>query len=208
MFRVETWSTGGSTRGINHGDGKDRGSKSRRVSLGRKAHGAGTGTGKGPWPPLCEGRGAVGRKEVGTVAVPSLSRVRLFATLWTAAHQASLSFTISRSLLRLLSIELVMPSNHLILCHPLLFLPSIFPSFRVFSSESALHIEVLELQLQSPHFTGILPFWGKNCHHLHQQHTSRLSPADPSPQYTLPPQPSGPWERLLNCEVPFKISLL
>ena len=137
MFRVETWSTGGSTRGINHGDGKDRGSKSRRVSLGRKAHGAGTGAGKGPWPPLCEGRGAVGRKEVGTVAVPSLSRVRLFATLWTAAHQASLSFTISRSLLRLLSIELVMPSNHLILCHPLLFLPSIFPSFRVFSSESA-----------------------------------------------------------------------
>ena len=59
---------------------------------------------------------------------------------WTAAHQASLSFTISPSLLRLMSMESVMPSNHLILCCPLLFLPSIFPSIRVFSSELALHI--------------------------------------------------------------------
>ena len=67
-------------------------------------------------------------------------RVRLFATPWTAACQASLSFTISQSLLKLMSIELVMPSNHLILCCPLLLLPSIFPSNRVFSSESALHI--------------------------------------------------------------------
>ena len=62
------------------------------------------------------------------------------ATPWTAAHQASLSITNSRSLLRLTSIELVMPSNHLILCHPLLLLPSVFPSIRVFSSESALRI--------------------------------------------------------------------
>ena len=61
-------------------------------------------------------------------------------TPWTAAHQSSLSFTISRSLLKLMSIESVMPSNHLILCRPLLLLPSIFPSIRVFSSESALHI--------------------------------------------------------------------
>ena len=61
-------------------------------------------------------------------------------TPWTAARQASLFFTISRSLLRLMSFELVMSSNHLILCHPLLLLPSIFPSFRVFSNESALHI--------------------------------------------------------------------
>ena len=68
-----------------------------------------------------------------------LSYVRLFATLWTAAHQASLS-TNSRSLLELTSIKSVMPSNHLILCHPLLFPPSIFPSIRVFSSESLLHI--------------------------------------------------------------------
>ena len=63
--------------------------------------------------------------------VQSLSRVRLFATPWTAAHQAFLSFTISQSLLKFMSIELVMPSNHLILCHPLL-LPSIFSSIRYF----------------------------------------------------------------------------
>ena len=71
--------------------------------------------------------------------VQSLSRVRLFATSWTAARQASLSITNSRSLLRLMSIGSVMPSNHLILCHPLLW-PSIFPSIRVFSNESALRI--------------------------------------------------------------------
>ena len=68
-------------------------------------------------------------------AVQSLSHVQLFATPWTAAHQASLSIIISWSLLKLMSIESVMPSNHLILCHPLLLLPSIFPSIRVFSSE-------------------------------------------------------------------------
>ena len=73
-------------------------------------------------------------------SVQSLSCVRLFATPWTAARQASLSITNSRSLLKLMSIESVMPSNHLILCHPLLLLPSIFPSIRVFSNESALHI--------------------------------------------------------------------
>ena len=68
------------------------------------------------------------------------SHVRLFVTPWTAAHQASLSITNSWSLLKLMSIESVMPSNHLILCHSLLLLPSIFPSIRVFSSESVLHI--------------------------------------------------------------------
>ena len=73
-------------------------------------------------------------------SVQSLSRVRLFATPWTAVHQASLSFTISRSLPDFISIALMMPSNHLILCHPLLLLPSIFPSIRVFSNESALRI--------------------------------------------------------------------
>ena len=72
--------------------------------------------------------------------VQSLSHVRLFVTLWAAAHQASLSITNSRSLLKLTSIESVMPSNHLIFCHPLVFLPSIFPSIRVFSNESVLHI--------------------------------------------------------------------
>ena len=74
------------------------------------------------------------------VVAQLLSRVWLFVTPWTAACQASLSFTISRSLLDLMSIKLVMPSNHLILCHPLLLLPSIFPSIRVFPNESALHI--------------------------------------------------------------------
>ena len=68
------------------------------------------------------------------------SRVQLFATPWTAAGQASPSITSSQSLLKLMSIESVMPSNHLILCHPLLLQPSIFPSIRVFSSESVLHI--------------------------------------------------------------------
>ena len=68
------------------------------------------------------------------------SHVRLFATPWTAARQASLSFTIPQSLLKLMSIESVMPSNHLILGCPLLLLPSIFPGIRVFSSEPALHI--------------------------------------------------------------------
>ena len=65
---------------------------------------------------------------------------QLFATPWTAAHQASLSITNSQSLLKLMSIESVIPSNHLTLCRPLLFLPSIFPSIRVFSNESVLHI--------------------------------------------------------------------
>ena len=74
------------------------------------------------------------------IVLQLLSHVRLFATPWTSAHQASLSFTISWSLLKLMSIESVMQSNHLILCHPLLLLPSIFPSIRVFSNESTLHI--------------------------------------------------------------------
>ena len=72
-------------------------------------------------------------------SVQSLGYVRLFATSWTAAHQASLSITNSQSLLKLMSIESVMPSNHLILCGPLLLQPSIFPSIRVFSNESVLH---------------------------------------------------------------------
>ena len=69
-----------------------------------------------------------------------LTHVRLFVTLWTVAHQAPLSFIIFRSLLKLMSIESVMPSNHLILCRPLLLPHSVFPSIRVFSNESVLHI--------------------------------------------------------------------
>ena len=75
-----------------------------------------------------------------SVAVQSLSRVRLLATPWPAAHQSSLPFTISRSLLKLMYIESMMPSNHLILCYPLLFLPSVLPSIRVFFNELALHL--------------------------------------------------------------------
>ena len=73
-------------------------------------------------------------------SVQSLSCVWLFVIQWTAAHQASLSITNSWRLLKLISVKSVMPSNYLILCHPLLLLPSIFPSIRVFSNESVLHI--------------------------------------------------------------------
>ena len=72
------------------------------------------------------------------IAVHSLSHIWLFVTPWTAAHQVSLSFTISQSLPKFMSVESEMPSNHLIFCCPLLLLPSVFPSFSVFSSELAL----------------------------------------------------------------------
>ena len=89
-------------------------------------------------------------------SVQLLSSILLFATPWTAAHQASLSITNSWSLLKFMSIELVMPSNNLILCHPLLLLPSVFPSIKVFSNESVLCIsqmaKVLEFQLQHQSF--------------------------------------------------------
>ena len=80
-----------------------------------------------------------------------LSRVQLFATPWTAKCQASLSITNSQSLLKLMSIESVMPSNHLILCHLLLLLPSMFLSIRVFSNESALCIRWPKYQFQLQH---------------------------------------------------------
>ena len=73
-------------------------------------------------------------------SVQSFNHVRVFGTPWAAARQASLPITNSRSLLKLMFIKSVMPSNHLILCHPLLLLPSIFPSIRVFSNESAFRI--------------------------------------------------------------------
>ena len=97
-------------------------------------------------------------------SVQSLSRVRLFMTPWVAAHQASLSITNLHSLLKLMSIDSVMPSNHLILCHPLLLLPSIFPSIRVFSNESALRIRwprywsfSFSISL-SNEYSGLIPF--------------------------------------------------
>ena len=88
----------------------------------------------------------------------SHSVMSVSAIPWTSAHQASLSINNSQSLLKLMCIESVMPSNHLILCHPLLLLPSIFPSIRVFSNESVLHIrwpKYWEIQLQHESFQWI-----------------------------------------------------
>ena len=109
-------------------------------------------------------------------SVQLLSRVRLFATPWITAHQASLSITNSWSLLRLMSIESVMPSSHFILCHPLFLLPPIPPSIRIFSNESTLHmrwpkywsfsfsiISQLRASLISLSFSELLPYsWEKD----------------------------------------------
>ena len=110
-------------------------------------------------------------------SVQSLSVVWLFATPWTAAHQASLSITNSPSLLRLMSIESVMPSNHHILSHPLL-LPSIFPSIRVFTNESALHIW--------------WPKYWSQCYHSIISSPNLLLPVTPSHRKSqLPPTSPG-----------------
>ena len=103
---------------------------------------------------------------IGTIfsSAQLLSHVWIFATPWTAARRASLSFTISQSLFKLMSIKSVIPSNHLILCHSLLLLPSIFPSIRVFSSESVLHIswpKYLSFSLSispSNEYSGLISF--------------------------------------------------
>ena len=123
-------------------------------------------------------------------SVQSLCRVWLFATPWTAARQASLSITNSQSLRKPMSIELVMPSNHLILCHPLLRLPSIFPSIRVFSNESALLIrwpKYLSFSFNISPFNehpGLISFrmdWldllsvQRTLKSLHQHHSSKAS---------------------------------
>ena len=96
------------------------------------------------------------------VVVQSLSYVWLFETPWTTVHQASLSFTISRSLLKLMSTESVMPPNHLILCHTLLLLPPIFLSIGVFSNESVLHIrcpKYWSFRISAPNeYSGLIPF--------------------------------------------------
>ena len=86
------------------------------------------------------------------VVVQSLSHAQLFVTPWTAVFQASLSFTISQSLPKFISIKLVMPSNHLILCCPLLHLSAIFPSIRVFSNESAVCIRWPKYWPNNPNF--------------------------------------------------------
>ena len=96
-------------------------------------------------PLTCQGtRSCLPQLKIPVSSVQSLSRVQLFSTLWTAVRQASLSITNSQSLLKLIFITSVITSNHLILCHPLLLPPSIFPSIRVFSNESALHIRWLK----------------------------------------------------------------
>ena len=111
--------------------------------------------------------------------VQSLSCVWLFVTPWTATCHSSLSFTISWSLLRCMSIESVMLSNHLILCRPLLLLPYIFPSIGAFSNESSLHIRALELQLQDQSFQWIFRVdflqdwlvWSPCCPRDSQEHS-------------------------------------
>ena len=120
----------------------------------------------------------------------SLSHAWLFATPWTVAHQVSLSFTISWSLLKLMTMELVMPSNHLILCHPLLLLLSVFPSIRIFSNESVLHIRwpknigasastsVLPMNTQdwsSLGWTSWISLQSKGLKSLLQHHSSKAS---------------------------------
>ena len=124
------------------------------------------------------------------VVVQSLSHVSLLATPRTATGQASLSITNTRSLLKLMTIESVMPSNHLILCRPLLFLPSIFPSIRVFSNESALHIRWSKYwsfsfsMSPSNEYSGLISFrmdWFDllavqgTLKSLHQHHSSKAS---------------------------------
>ena len=122
-------------------------------------------------------------------SVQSLSRVQLSVTPWTVACQASLSITNSWSLLKLMSIESVMPSNHLILCHPLLLLTSIFPSIKVFSNESVLHISgqsigvsasasVLPMNIQNWFplgWTGLTSLQYKGLKGLFQHHSSNAS---------------------------------
>ena len=123
-------------------------------------------------------------------SVQLLSCVRLFATPWTTAHHASLSFTISQSLLKLMSIESVMPSNHLTLCHSLLLLPSIFPRIRVFSNESALRIRwpkywSFSFSISPPNeYSGLTSFRfdrfdlfavHRTLESLHQHHSSKAS---------------------------------
>ena len=130
------------------------------------------------------------QRQVQFSSVQSLSRVLLFATPRITARQASLSITNSQTLLKLMSIESVIPSNHLILCHPLLLLPSVFPSIRVFSSESALHIRWpkywsfrLNISPSSEH-PGLISFrmyWldllavQGTLKSLHQHHSSKAS---------------------------------
>ena len=124
------------------------------------------------------------------LSVQSLSHVWLFATPWTAARQASLSITNCRSLPKLMSTESVMPSNQLILCHPLFFLPSIFPSIRVwiFKWVSSLHQVATVLEFQLQHLTGLKPGVNRAAFLL------EILGEDPSPcLFQLVDAPHIPW---------------
>ena len=138
------------------------------------------------------------------VDVQSLSCVRLFMTPWTAARQASLSFTFSWSLLKLMSIESMMPSNHLILCRPFLLFPSVFPRIRVFSIESAVCIRWPKFWnfsfSPSNEYSGLISFkmdWldllavQGTLKNLLQQHSSKASIIQHSAFFIV--QPSHPY---------------
>ena len=121
-------------------------------------------------------------KQWNFVAVQSLRGVWVFANPWTAACQASLPFTVSQSLLKLMTVELMMPSNHLILCHPVLLLPSVFPSISVFSNESTLRIRwpkywSFSFSISpSNEYAGLISF-RMNCFGLAAQRTLKSLPA-------------------------------
>ena len=126
-----------------------------------------------------------------SVQYGSVSHVWLFVTPWTAAHQASLSITNSQSLLRLMSIESVMPSNHLILCHPLLLLPSFFPTIRIFSNESVLHIRwpkywSFSFSISSSNvYSGLISFRTDWLYHLAVQGTLKSLPQQHSSKASI-----------------------
>ena len=105
----------------------------------------------------------VWKKSTPVSSVHKLRHVRLFATPWTEAQQASLSITNSQNLLKLMSIVLVMPSNHLILCHPLVLLPSVFLNIRVFCNESVPCIIIREMQIKTT--MRLSPHISQNGHH-------------------------------------------
>ena len=113
-------------------------------------------------------------------SVQSLSHVRLFVTPWTAARQASLSITNSQSLLKLMSIKSVMPSDHLILCHPLLLLPSIFPSIRVFSNESGGQSIAASASVLPANIQDWFPLGLTGCVSCSPKHSQESSP---TPQF-------------------------
>ena len=128
---------------------------------------------------------------LGFTVVQSISCVRLFETPWTAAHQASLFFTVSQSLLKLMSIESVMPSNHLILCRPFHLLPSNFPRIRVFSTELALHNFGASVSAFSPSspYLGLISFSIDWFDLLAVQGTQESSPTPQFKSITFSAQP-------------------